>query len=466
MPKLRLDKLMTFSIFLRVIVLCAMTSMAFGAQRAKELSKLHDEEMAQLRAFASQKEQQAEGLAGKANEQIGSPYREFFDAAKKGQSQTVTNIYEDIKRRHHQYNASGDLPHTSYWQCVLEIALAYFEVAWGEPDHVNLALDGFSKSIPAGCIYFGGTDPGRGLPTAFSKDHTKGDPFFSLTQNALADGSYLEYLRRMYGEKVYIASPEDSAGAFSNYIADVSIRVRTGNLKPGEDVKMVDGKVTVSGQIAVMEINGRLAKIIFDKNPEREFYLEESFPLDWMYPHLTPAGHVMKLEREPIEHISEASVKADTDYWNERVQKLLNAKIRIDGSRADFARQVESIYVKRSSKVDPRYVKDEWAQKAFSKWRSSISGIYLWRAKQEKDPAERQRMAKAAESASRQAYLLCPYSPEAVHRYVTFLNENGRREDAMSIVQTTLKIVPNDQTFQGLKASFEETNSRQTSPRR
>jgi len=35
-----------------------------------------------------------------------------------------------------------------------------------------------------------------------------------------------------------------------------------------------------------MTINGLLAKIIFDKNPNREFYIEESFPLDWMYPYL------------------------------------------------------------------------------------------------------------------------------------------------------------------------------------
>jgi len=442
-------------IILRIVILCVMTSIAVGAQRTNDLSKLHNEQMAQLRAFAGQKERQAEALAGKANEKILTPYRQLFDAAKKGQSQTVTNIYEDIKRRHQQYNARGDLPHTSYWPTVLEIALAYFEVAWGEPDHVQLALDGFMKSIPAGCIYFGGTDPGRGLPTAFSKNHAQGDPFFTITQNALADGSYLEYLRGMYGDRIYIASLDDSAAAFSNYIADVSVRAGNGKLKPGEDVKVENGKVSVSGQVAVMEVNARLAKIIFDKNPEREFYLEESFALDWMYPHLAPAGHVMKLERKPIERISEAAVKTDTDYWSERVEKLLGAKIPIDGSGSEFARQVESIYVRRASKVDARYVKDEWAQKAFSKWRSSIAGVYLWRARHEKDPPERQRMGLAAEFASRQAYLLCPYSPEAVYRYVTFLNEDGRRDDAMQIAQTTLKIVPKDPGFQGLKASLE-----------
>ena len=54
-------------------------------------------------------------------------------------------------------------------------------------------------SIPPGSIYFGGTDPGRFLITAMEKSQVNADPFFLLTQNALADGNYLDYLRSMYG---------------------------------------------------------------------------------------------------------------------------------------------------------------------------------------------------------------------------------------------------------------------------
>ena len=63
---------------------------------------------------------------------------------------------------------------------------------------------------------------------------------------------------------------------------------------------MVDGKVQVSGQVAVMGINGLMTKVIFDRNPDREFYVEESFPLDWMYPYLEPHGLIMKLNRQPL----------------------------------------------------------------------------------------------------------------------------------------------------------------------
>ena len=56
-----------------------------------------------------------------------------------------------------------------------------------------------------------------------------------------------------------------------------------------------------------MAINALLTKVIFDKNPDHEFYVEESFPLEWMYPHLTPAGIILKINREPIETMFDIS---------------------------------------------------------------------------------------------------------------------------------------------------------------
>ena len=75
------------------------------------------------------------------------------------------------------------------------------------------------------------------------------------------------------------------------------------------------GRVQVSGQVAVMEINGLLVKIIFDKNPNREFYIEESFPLDWMYPYLEPHGLIFKINRQPLPELSDEIVQRDHDYW-------------------------------------------------------------------------------------------------------------------------------------------------------
>ena len=55
-----------------------------------------------------------------------------------------------------------------------------------------------------------------------------------------------------------------------------------------------------------MDINARLAKMIFEQNPDHDFYIEESFPLDWMYPHLQPFGIIMKLQREKIKSIMQS----------------------------------------------------------------------------------------------------------------------------------------------------------------
>jgi hypothetical protein len=43
-------------------------------------------------------------------------------------------------------------------------------------------------------------------------------------------------------------------------MTDVQRRMEEDKLRPGENVRMVDGKVQVSGQVAVMSINGRMAR--------------------------------------------------------------------------------------------------------------------------------------------------------------------------------------------------------------
>ncbi len=216
-------------------------------------------------------------------------------------------------------------------------------------------------------ILFGGTDPGRFCPTymIFCESFIphRCQPYldqkfdrrdvYLITQNALADGTYLDYLRAQYnrsqqidppffreffkyvlgiplGEnsslvraisdasyhvldvpftklgakiearrraegvyppnEIYIPSPDDSQACFQQYTEDVARRQQLGQLKPGEDVHNDNGRVQVSGQVAVMEINGLLCKVIFDHNPTNEFYVEESFPLDWMYPYETPSA--------------------------------------------------------------------------------------------------------------------------------------------------------------------------------
>ena len=119
----------------------------------------------------------------------------------------------------------------------------------------------------------------------------------------------------MYGEKIYVPTADDSQKCFQDYTEDVTRRQQNHQLKPGEDVKVTDGRVQVSGQVAVMEINGLLAKVVFDKKTNREFFVEESYPLDWMYPHLEPHGLIMKINRHPLPELSDEIIHNDSDYW-------------------------------------------------------------------------------------------------------------------------------------------------------
>src|SRR5213075_1766535 len=106
---------------------------------------------------------------------------------------------------------------------------------------------------------------------------------------------------------------------------------------------------------------------------------------------------------------------------------------------------VERTYLHRDFtgfKGDRKFVRDDQAQKAFSKLRSSIGGIYAWRigdAGNTHNAAAQQRMIKEADFAFRQAFAFCPYSPEAVFRYVQLLATLGRMDDAIIVAETCQK---------------------------
>ncbi|HMC29104.1 MAG TPA: M56 family metallopeptidase [Verrucomicrobiae bacterium] len=444
-----------------------------AAQKASdsEIKSLHQKQIARLQAFSDAKEKQSRALAAKAEGEISPEYRKFFDAAIKGDGQTVTNMYDSFKRRHTQYGGHEETLRTSYWSPVLEISMAYYDIMAGEPKYIQMAVDDIVGTIPRGSIYFGGTDPGRALPTAFCASHPDGDPFFTLTQNALADGGYLEYLRKMYGGKIYTPTEDDNQKCFQDYTRDAQQRLQHDSkfpneprqIKPGEDVRLVDNKVNVRGQVAVMAINGMLCKIIFDKNPNREFYIEESFPLDWMYPYLEPHGLIMKINRQPLDALPEETLERDHKFWQSRVHGMLGNWLTEDTSVEAIADFAETVYARKDLsgfKGDPRFVQNDNPQRMLSKWRSSIAGVYTWRILNLKSPESKSRMTKEADFAFRQAFALCPASPEPLFRYVNLLISTGRIDDAIRLTTAAIAVSPDSQR-QNLLAELQRIKSSQ-----
>ncbi len=250
------------------------------------------------------------------------------------------------------------------------------------------------------------------------------------------------------------ATEEDSRRSFKEYLDDAQRRLdhdhRLPNeprqIKPGEDVRIVDNRVTVSGQVAVMAINALLTKVMFEKNPDRDFYVEESFPLEWMYPHLTPYGIIMKINRNPVPEITQELVDRDHEFWTQYSKRLIGNRISYETPVSAICAFADQVYNRRNLpkdfQGDPAFLRDNDAQKAFSKLRSSIAGVYNWRISNSKTPEEQRRMIKEAEFAFKQAYAFCPYSPEALFRYINLLLSSGRVDDALLIATTSQKLDP------------------------
>lgn len=386
-------------------------------------------------------------------------------------------------------------------------------------------------------VLFGGTDPGRFNPTymifceSFIPPANKPrDPEFDrrdvylITQNALADKTYLDYIRAHYNrsaqsdpyffsellrsekettlnrtnllakaalpldryftdlgakieqrrraegvyprKEILTPSNDDLNKAFQDYIGDAARRLQHDRdlpnepkqVKQGEGVTFTkDGRVQVSGQIAVMSINALLTKVIFDKNPDHEFFIEESFPLDWMFPYLTPFGIIMKINRQPIPEITEEIVQRDHEFWSKYSERLIGNWITYDTSVKEICDFAERTFLRHDFTGftgDRKFVRDDFAQKAFSKLRSAIGWIYGWRIGYEclpdyrpKTPAEQQRLAREAEFALKQSYAFCPFSPEALHKYITLLLSANRVQDAQLVAETTLKFDPGNPVF-------------------
>jgi thioredoxin-like negative regulator of GroEL len=424
-------------------------------------------------------------------------------------------------------------------------------------------------------ILFGGTDPGRFCPTymIFCESFIphRCQPYldqkfdrrdvYLITQNALADGTYLDYLRAQYyrsqqkdppffsrffryiaamvtgssanvimdlnnsdvgkgdtgnaliegvasllyktldvpftalGAKIearrraqgvyppneiYIPSDEDSKDCFQRYTDDVARRQQLGQLKPGEDVHIdADGRVQVSGQVAVMEINGLLCEVIFQKNPTNDFYVEESFPLDWMYPYETPSGIIMKINRDPLPELTDDVFKKDHQFWSKYSDRLIGNWITYDTTVQEITDFAQKVYLGNNYagfKGDRKFVRDDDAQKAFSKLRSSIAGMYAWRCGfpepgsgtiscppeyRQKTEAAQNALIRETDFAFKQAFAFCPYSPEAVFRYVNFLLQLNRLDDALMVAETCLKLDPFNDQVKGTVAQLQEFKKRE-----
>jgi tetratricopeptide (TPR) repeat protein len=248
---------------------------------------------------------------------------------------------------------------------------------------------------------------------------------------------------------------EDSESCINDYYQDAGRRAQHDaqfpneprQVRAGEEVKIVNGRIEISGgQGTVMNINGLLAKVIFDKNPGHEFYVEESFPLDWMYPYLTPFSVIMKVNRQPVPEITKEIIDKDHAFWTAFSRRTIGSWITYDTSVKQICDWAENVYLRHDFTGftgDLKFVRDDDAQKAFAKMRSAIgASVYLWHARNPRNPAEQARAAKEAEFALKQSFAYCPYSPDTIVHLINIFLGTGRVDDALLILKTCHKLDP------------------------
>jgi hypothetical protein len=254
----------------------------------------------------------------------------------------------------------------------------------------------------------------------------------------------VDYLRDIYGARIHLPAPEELQRAFQQYLDDAQKRMEKHQLYENESVEMVDGRVRVSGVVAVMAINERLTKFIIEKNPSCEIYLEESYPFETLYYQSLPAGLIFKVGHEKMTQLPRRAVEADHKFWTDECKSLIGSSVKEETSVQEICSWTEKVFLDPNAQAfngDQTYLRDAQAPQYWSQCRNAIAAYYEWWIKNS-EKSERESLAKEADYAYRQSVALSPYNPTVVWRYVNFLFQNQRTNDAKALIETTLKLNP------------------------
>jgi hypothetical protein len=196
-----------------------------------------------------------------------------------------------------------------------------------------------------------------------------------------------------------------------------------------------------------MLINERLVRTIMEKNPEREFYLEESFPLAGLYSNSVPHGLILKISRLPLERLSPSVIEEDHRFWTKLAHRLVGPVVDEDTSVDQLCAWAEEIYVGKNLKSfrgNPLFVRDAQAPQYFSTCRSTMANLYRWRMRQTENEKERLGLSVESDFAHRQAISLSPFNPIVLWRYVDFLEAEQRTKEAKRVLTMVLRIKPEE----------------------
>lgn len=293
--------------------------------------------------------------------------------------------------------------------------------------------------LPKDSFVFGGTDPGRFVPTYMvfgeSFEKTKRDPQFDrrdlyiVTQNALADTFYNRYIRSHYTAErpTEFSWFEKLLGRDKTYPEErLTFPHREEIMGLFEDLMrkyQQNPSATPNPQTDPAALNSAVAEWIFLKNRDkkdgspRQFFVEESFPMQWSYPYAIPHGLCYEINHDKMESLPPGTAEKDLAWWD------------------DYIRKLEAV---------PGFRHDDLAQHSFAKLRNTGGNIYGFR-----------NMNDAAERAYKQALYLWPGNTETTSNLVNLYTRMGRFKDARDLVAGYLPLDPNSKVLQRLAVATE-----------
>jgi tetratricopeptide (TPR) repeat protein len=293
--------------------------------------------------------------------------------------------------------------------------------------------------LPRDSFVFGGTDPGRFVPTYMvfgeSFEKSKRDPDFDrrdlyiVTQNALADTFYNRYIRSHYTDErpTTFGWFEKLLGRDKTYPEERLVLPHREEIMSLFETLMQQYQANPGGvanpQTDPVALNSAVAEWIFLHNRDkkdgtpRHFFVEESFPMSWSYPYAIPHGLCYEINHDKLAELPPGTAERDLAWWD------------------DYIRKLEAV---------PGFRHDDLAQHSFAKLRNTGGNIYAFR-----------NMNDAAEKAYKQALYLWPGNTETTGNLVNLYTRLGRFKDARDLVTGYLPLDPNSKVLQHLAQATE-----------
>jgi len=373
---------------------------------------------AKLKQFARSRQEIIRAMAKREGVEVSADVVRFFDAVEAGRWDEMQALYDSMQARKKQQPPARDLD--AIWSPIHEtLGVAQETQKWPAQkllDYGNAVLDALRPDM----VYVGGTDPGRFIPTLLNET-SDGERRIVLSQNPLADRTYLDYLSFQYGDRLSTLTRDDSERAFQNYLTDAQRRLEHDQqfpneprqVRPGENIQIIDGKVDFSGEVAWMAINEQLLRTLMERNPNGSFAIEQSYPFTSMYADTRPLGPIMELRVQDEQNaLTQERAAQSADYWRTTAQQLL---------------------------ADPEAPAALNTRMAYAKMASEQAALL----EHHHHPAE-------AEQAYRSASEIWPSCPEAVFRLTHLLIGQNRLEDAFPVAEAAVSGEPGNRQLRDL----------------